>query len=101
MGLLLNSASYRFIVAHWSDAENEDTLCILVPKLVSSGALTSSHGGKDTFHIPQVWQDQIVSKFERLEGSPFPEQALQQLPIKILKSGTIAAYQNMGRFWKS
>lgn len=75
MGLLLNPASYRFIVAHWSDAENEDTLCILVPKLVSSGALTSSHGGKDAFHIPQVWQDQIVSKFERLEGSPFPEQA--------------------------
>jgi len=72
---LLISACYRFIIAHWSDADNEDTLCILVPKLVSFGALTSSCEGKDAFHIPQSWQDQIVSKFERLEVSPFPEQA--------------------------
>jgi U3 small nucleolar RNA-associated protein 20 len=73
--LLLTSACCRFIIAHWSDADNEDTLCVLIPKLVSSGALTGSHGGKDNFNIPQSWQDQIVSKFERLEVSPFPEQA--------------------------
>ena len=72
---MLTSSCFRFIVAHWSDADNEDTLCILIPKLVSSSALTSSHGGKDAFHIPQSWQDQIVSKFERLEVSPFPEEA--------------------------
>ncbi|RYP03987.1 hypothetical protein DL764_004758 [Monosporascus ibericus] len=38
----------KFVVMHWSDASNEDMLC--------------------------SWQDQIVSKFERLEISPFPEQ---------------------------
>ncbi len=34
-----------------------------------------SKHGKDGFALPQSWQDQIVSKFERLEVSPFPEQA--------------------------
>ncbi|OBT88799.1 hypothetical protein VE02_03148 [Pseudogymnoascus sp. 03VT05] len=65
----------KFIVTHWSDKENEDTLCVLVPKMVSSGVFISSTGGKDGFNIPQSWQDQMVSKFERLEVSPFPEQA--------------------------
>lgn len=65
----------RFIVTHWSDKENEDTLCVLIPKMVSSGVFMSSYGGKDGFNIPQSWQDQMVSKFERLEVSPFPEQA--------------------------
>lgn len=65
----------RFIVNHWSDKENEDTLCVLIPKMVSSGVFISSIGGKDGFNIPQSWQDQMVSKFERLEVSPFPEQA--------------------------
>lgn len=30
-------------------------------------------GEKDCCRLPQAWQDQIVSKFERLEISPFPE----------------------------
>ncbi|RFU32484.1 hypothetical protein B7463_g3857, partial [Scytalidium lignicola] len=64
----------RFIVAHWSDADNGDTLCVLLPKMVASGVLPSPHS-KDTFNLPQSWQDQMVSKFERLELSPFPEQA--------------------------
>lgn len=42
--------------------------------MVSSGVLPSKHG-KDGFALPQSWQDQIVSKFERLEVQPFPEQA--------------------------
>ena len=42
--------------------------------MVSSGALPSNYG-KDGFPLPQSWQDQIVSKFERLEVQPFPEQA--------------------------
>jgi U3 small nucleolar RNA-associated protein 20 len=42
--------------------------------MVSSGVLPSKYG-KDGFLLPQSWQDQIVSKFERLEVSPFPEQA--------------------------
>ncbi|KAE9381878.1 HEAT repeat protein-like protein [Stipitochalara longipes BDJ] len=64
----------RFIVAHWSDADNGDTLSVMLPKLVYSGVLPSRYG-KDGFTLPQSWQDQIVSKFERLEVSPFPEQA--------------------------
>ena len=63
----------RFIVAHWSD-DNGDTLCVLLPKMVSAGVLPSNYG-KDGFALPQSWQDQIVSKFERLEVQPFPEQA--------------------------
>ncbi|KAM0137315.1 hypothetical protein ACHAP3_004122 [Botrytis cinerea] len=63
----------RFIVTHWSDAENGDTLCVLLPKMVASGVLPSQYG-KDAFSLPQSWQDQIVSKFERLELQPFPEQ---------------------------
>jgi U3 small nucleolar RNA-associated protein 20 len=42
--------------------------------MVSSGVLPS-HYGNDGFSLPQSWQDQIVSKFERLEVQPFPEQA--------------------------
>ncbi|RDW78044.1 hypothetical protein BP5796_05896 [Coleophoma crateriformis] len=64
----------RFVVAHWSDKDNEDTLLILLPKMVSSGVLPSRYG-KDGFSLPQSWQDQMVSKFERLELKPFPEQA--------------------------
>ena len=46
----------------------------MLPKMVSSGILPSKYG-KGGFTLPQSWQDQIVSKFERLEVSPFPEQA--------------------------
>jgi U3 small nucleolar RNA-associated protein 20 len=42
--------------------------------MAASGVIASRHG-KDGFNLPQSWQDQIVSKFERLEVSPFPEQA--------------------------
>jgi len=42
--------------------------------MVSSGVLPSRYG-KDGFVLPQSWQDQIVSKFERLEVQPFPEQS--------------------------
>jgi len=42
--------------------------------MVSSGVLPSNYG-KDGFALPQSWQDHIVSKFERLEVKPFPEQA--------------------------
>lgn len=42
--------------------------------MVAIGVL-SSPNGKDGFALPQSWQDQIVSKFEKLEVSPFPEQA--------------------------
>ncbi|KAI8301137.1 U3 small nucleolar RNA-associated protein 20 [Colletotrichum sp. SAR11_240] len=62
----------RFIVSHWSDGRNEDMLCVFLPRMVKSGSLPSP-GGKETCNLPRSWQDQIVSKFERLEASPFPE----------------------------
>lgn len=61
-------------MAHWSDARNGDTLSVLLPQMSSSGLLPRQ-AGKDGFTLPQSWQDQIVSKFEKLEVSPFPEQA--------------------------
>lgn len=70
----MSSLTYcRFVIAHWSE-DNGDTLCVLLPQMVSSGVIPSKHG-KDGFALPQSWQDQIVSKFERLEVQPFPEQA--------------------------
>ncbi|KAI1329551.1 armadillo-type protein [Xylariaceae sp. FL0255] len=63
----------KFVVAHWSDGSNEDMLCVFLPQMVESRALPSATE-TDPFSLPQRWQDQIVSKFERLEISPFPEQ---------------------------
>ena len=47
-------------------------LCILLPKIVENYGFPPP-GDKDSCRLPQGWQDQIVSKFERLEISPFPE----------------------------
>lgn len=63
----------KFIAGHWSEAQNEDMLCVLLPKLVGSGALPPG-GDKEGCSLPQSWQDQIVSKFEELGNTPFPEQ---------------------------
>ncbi|KAF9769469.1 hypothetical protein IL306_013076 [Fusarium sp. DS 682] len=62
----------RFIANHWSEETNEDMLCILLPKMIENRAFPPA-GEKDSCRMPQAWQDQIVSKFERLEISPFPE----------------------------
>ena len=47
-------------------------LCVLLPRMVESGALPGG-GDKEACPLPQSWQDQIVSKFVRLEDTPFPE----------------------------
>ncbi|KAK3941104.1 small subunit processome component 20 [Diplogelasinospora grovesii] len=62
----------RFIIAHWSEGANEDLLCVLLPRMVETGGLPSPRE-KDACPLPQSWQDQIVSKFVRLEDTPFPE----------------------------
>lgn len=62
----------KFIAAHWSETGNEELLCVLLPKLVACGALPAG-GNKDGCFLPQSWQDQIVSKFEELGNTPFPE----------------------------
>lgn len=62
----------KFIAAHWSKGQNEDLLCVLLPRLVECGALPRG-GDKEGCSLPQSWQDQIVSKFEELGNTPFPE----------------------------
>lgn len=42
----------------------------------------------ETFTLPQSWQDQIVTKFERLETSPFPEE------------GASSAYDKDPKTWR-
>ncbi|KAH6619460.1 armadillo-type protein [Chaetomium sp. MPI-SDFR-AT-0129] len=62
----------KFIVAHWSQGTNEETLCVLLPRMVEAGGLPTP-GTKEIFQLPQSWQDQIVTKFVRLGDTPFPE----------------------------
>ncbi|KAM0564266.1 hypothetical protein ACHAPJ_000476 [Fusarium lateritium] len=71
-GSLFRLDFQRFIASHWSEEPNEDMLCILLPKMIENRAFPPA-GEKDSCRMPQGWQDQIVSKFERLEISPFPE----------------------------
>lgn len=62
----------KFIASHWSETGNEELLCVLLPKLVACGAVPAG-GNKEGFLLPQSWQDQIVTKFEELGNTPFPE----------------------------
>ncbi|KAG6000919.1 hypothetical protein E4U54_001230 [Claviceps lovelessii] len=71
-GSLFRFDFQRFVAAHWSQGENEDVLCLLLPRMIENKAFPAL-GEKDCCRLPQAWQDQIVSKFERLEISPFPE----------------------------
>ena len=62
----------RFIAAHWSQGSNQETLCICLPQMIENQAFPPA-GERECCRLPQDWQDQIVSKFENLEISPFPE----------------------------
>ncbi|KAI1159778.1 armadillo-type protein [Nemania serpens] len=77
----------KFVVQHWSQGLNEDMLCVLLPRMIESRALPFV-GDVDAFSLPQSWQDQIVTKFERLEISPFPEQ------------GASSAYDKDPKVWR-
>ncbi|KAH7196857.1 armadillo-type protein [Fusarium flagelliforme] len=72
-GSLFRNDFQRFIANHWSEEPNEDMLCVLLPKMIIENRAFPPAGEKDSCKMPQGWQDQIVSKFERLEISPFPE----------------------------
>lgn len=43
--------------------------------MADSGAIPSKTD-KEVFNVPRQWQDHIVSKFERLEVTPFPERGV-------------------------
>ncbi|KAI0833974.1 armadillo-type protein [Hypoxylon sp. FL0890] len=84
---LLLKPFQKFVVTHWSEGANEDMLCVFLPRMVESHALPSASEA-DSFSLPQSWQDQIVTKFERLEVSPFPEQ------------GTSRVYDKDPKIWR-
>ncbi|KFH47307.1 U3 small nucleolar RNA-associated protein-like protein [Hapsidospora chrysogenum ATCC 11550] len=69
---LLRGEFQKFIAGHWSQGENQDMLCILLPPMIEKYGFPPA-GDRDSCRLPQGWQDQIVSKFENLEISPFPE----------------------------
>lgn len=72
---LLRGDFQKFLSAHWSHGShgsNEEMLCTLLPKMMENGAFPLPND-KNACKLPQSWQDQIVSKFENLEISPFPE----------------------------
>ncbi|POS85762.1 hypothetical protein EPUL_002181 [Erysiphe pulchra] len=62
----------RFVTAHWSDANNEDILSLLLQNLSTSELLLNSLN-KDGFLLPQSWQDEIACKIEQLE-IPIPHE---------------------------
>lgn len=47
---------------------------------------------KETFVLPQSWQDQIVSEFERLEVSPFPEQGAYEKSSELWRERCLPKY---------
>ncbi|KAH6610549.1 u3 small nucleolar rna-associated 20 [Trichoderma cornu-damae] len=71
-GSLFRNDFQKFIATHWSQGRNEDMLCVLLPQIIENRGFPPA-GEKDCCRLPQAWQDQIVSKFESLEISPFPE----------------------------
>ncbi|KYK58560.1 HEAT repeat protein [Drechmeria coniospora] len=52
-------------------------------------------GEKDCCRLPQAWQDQIVSNFERLEVSPFPEQGLYDKDPQVWRGKCLPKYAGL------
>ncbi|PHH74378.1 hypothetical protein CDD80_3115 [Ophiocordyceps camponoti-rufipedis] len=69
---LFRASFQKFVAAHWSQGNNGDILCVVLPRMIKERAFQQP-GEKDCCRLPQAWQDQIVSDFEQLEISPFPE----------------------------
>lgn len=90
----------KFIAAHWSEDENEDLLCVLLPKLVECGALPPG-GDKEGLSLPQSWQDQIVSRFEELGKTPFPEQGSHGKNLDVWRDKCLPKYAALLRVLES
>ncbi|KAH7163110.1 armadillo-type protein [Dactylonectria estremocensis] len=93
-GSLFRSEFQKFITTHWSDGQNEDMLCIFLPKMVENCAFPPP-GEKDSCRLPQGWQDQIVSKFERLEISPFPERGPYNKDPQVWRDRCLPKYSGL------
>lgn len=90
----------KFITAHWSEDQNEGLLCVLLPRLMECGALPPG-GDKDGFPLPQSWQDQIVSRFEELGNTPFPEQGSHGKDPDVWKDKCLPKYASLLRVLES
>ncbi|KAF7559545.1 hypothetical protein G7046_g4617 [Stylonectria norvegica] len=95
-GSLFRNEFQKFIASHWSEGQNEDMLCILLPQMVSNNAFPAP-GEKDSCRLPQGWQDQVVSKFERLEISPFPERGPYNKDPQIWRDRCLPQYSALLR----
>ncbi|KAH6898626.1 armadillo-type protein [Thelonectria olida] len=93
-GSLIRNDFQKFIANHWSEGQNEEMLCILLPKMVEKGAFPPP-GEKDSCRLPQGWQDQIVSKFERLEISPFPERGPYNKDPQVWRDRCLPKYSGL------
>lgn len=71
-------------------------LCILLPKMMENRAFPLA-GEKDSCRLPQTWQDQIVSKFERLEISPFPERGPYNKDPQVWRDRCLPKYSSLLR----
>ncbi|TLD05102.1 uncharacterized protein PgNI_09329 [Pyricularia grisea] len=90
----------KFINKHWSIDNNEEMLCVLIPKMVDSGALQPG-GGSESLHLPESWQGQIVTKFERLEITPFPERGAYDKDPKTWRDKCLPKYSALLRVLES
>ncbi|KAH7022960.1 armadillo-type protein [Ilyonectria destructans] len=95
-GSLFRNEFQKFITSHWSEGQNEDMLCIFLPKMVENCAFPPA-GEKDSCKLPQGWQDQIVSKFERLEISPFPERGPYNKDPQVWRDRCLPKYSGLLR----
>ncbi|KAG8164752.1 hypothetical protein KVR01_005027 [Diaporthe batatas] len=90
----------KFVAAHWSETGNEELLCVLLPKLVACGAIPAG-GHKEGFLLPQSWQDQIVTKFEELGNTPFPETNSQSKNPDVWRDHCLPKYAALLRVLES
>lgn len=90
----------KFVAAHWSETGNEELLCVLLPKLVACGAIPAG-GNKEGFLLPQSWQDQIVTKFEELGNTPFPETNSQSKNPDVWRDHCLPKYAALLRVLES
>lgn len=90
----------KFIASHWSETGNEELLCVLLPRLVACGAVPAG-GNKEGFLLPQSWQDQIVTKFEELGNTPFPETNSQSKNPDVWRDHCLPKYAALLRVLES
>ncbi|OPB42048.1 UTP20, snoRNA-binding protein and member of the SSU processome [Trichoderma guizhouense] len=95
-GSLFRSDFQKFIATHWSQGQNEDMLCVLLPQIIENRGFPSA-GEKDCCKLPQAWQDQIVSKFENLEISPFPERGPYNKDPQVWRDRCLPKYATLLR----